>query len=80
MKQFAWDELVSIEPDALQIEACLEGDRVNVLAVIDLLSRGHTPEEIIEKTPGLTAEDIETCIAFGDEIAHQGFVDPCRGH
>ena len=48
----------------------VKGTRISVELVIDLLSRGWTPEQILENYPSLQAEDIRACLAYASEVLH----------
>ena len=42
----------------------IKGTRVRVKVILDNLSEGHTPEQIVESYPSLTVEDVRAVIAF----------------
>jgi uncharacterized protein (DUF433 family) len=66
---------ISINPNICFGKPCIRGHRIWVSLILDLLAAGMTTEEIIEEYPGLTAEDIQACIAYGAEMARERYVD-----
>ena len=43
---------------------CIQGTRIRVTDVLDLLAEGLSPKEIVEELPDLEAEDVRACIQF----------------
>ena len=66
---------ISINPNICFGKPCIRGHRIWVSLILDLLAAGMTVEEIIDEYPGLTAEDIQACIAYGAEMARERYVD-----
>lgn len=66
---------ISINPNICFGKPCIRGHRIWVSLILDLLAAGMTSAEIIENYPGLTAEDIQACIAYGAEMARERYVD-----
>ena len=64
-----------IDPQRCFGKPCIRGHRIWVSLILDLLAAGMTTEEIIADYPGLTAEDIQACIAYGAEMARERYVD-----
>ena len=54
---------------------CIRGHRIWVSLILDFLASGMTSQEILEDYPGLMAEDILACIAYGAEMARERYVD-----
>jgi len=61
---------ISVDPKVCHGKPCIRGTRIMVSQVLDLLSAGLTPEQIIseEYFPDLTLEDIRACIAFANQL------------
>jgi uncharacterized protein (DUF433 family) len=57
-------ERITINPAVCGGRPCVRGMRIRVTDVLDLLSNGLTPEEIIEELPDLEIKDIRACIAY----------------
>lgn len=66
---------ISINPNICFGKPCIRGHRIWVSLILDLLAAGMPVEEIIDNYPGLTAEDIQACIAYGAEMARERYVD-----
>ena len=43
---------------------CIRGMRIRVIDVLDMLSGGMTPQEILDDFPYLEAEDIPACLNY----------------
>ena len=66
---------ISIDPKVCFGKPCIRGHRIWVSLILDMLASGADQEEILEDYPGLTAEDIQACIAYGAEMTRERFVD-----
>ena len=66
---------ISINPNICFGKPCIRGHRIWVSLILDLLAGGMTTQEIIEDYPGLTADDIQACLAYGAEMARERYVD-----
>ena len=72
------DELlqrISINPKICFGKPCIRGHRIWVSLILDMLASDMAQEEILAEYPGLTAEDIHACIAYGAEMARERYVD-----
>ena len=47
--------------------------------VLDLLADGMTTEQVLEQYPGLEADDIRACLAYGAEMTRERIVVTNRG-
>lgn len=43
---------------------CGRGMRIRVVDVLDLVSNGLTPEEIVRELPDLELEDVKACVDY----------------
>lgn len=66
---------VSIDPNICFGKPCIKGHRIWVSLILDLLASGMTIPEILDDYPGLEADDIYACIAYGAEMARERYVD-----
>lgn len=66
---------ISIDPKVCFGKPCIRGHRIWVSLILDMLASGATQVEILEDYPGLAAEDIQACIAYGAEMTRERFVD-----
>ena len=72
------DELlgrISIDPNVCFGKPCVRGHRIWVSLVLDLLASGWTADQVLANYPGLTAEDVLACIAYGAEMSRERYVD-----
>ena len=63
-----------IDPKRCFGKPCIRGTRIWVSLVLDLLASGMLQQEILEEYPGLTALDIQACIAYGAEMSRERHV------
>ena len=66
----ALDRIVS-DPRICKGRACVQGTRLMVSVVLDNLSEGLSAEEIMRSYPPLTKADIQACLAYAAELAHE---------
>lgn len=66
---------ITVDPNVCFGKPCIRGHRIWVSLVLDFLAEGMTVQEILAQYPGLTAEDIRACIAYGAEMARERYVD-----
>ena len=66
---------ISVDPNVCFGKPCVRGTRLWVSLVLDLLASGETFEEVLAEYPGLHAEDIRACIAWGAEMSRERFID-----
>lgn len=64
-----------IDPARCGGKPCIRGTRIWVSLVLDCLAAGESFEDIVANYPGITADDIRACIAYGSEMASQRYVD-----
>jgi uncharacterized protein (DUF433 family) len=61
-------ERITVEPGKCGGRPCVRGKRMRVSDVLDLLSHGASPEEILEDYPFLERDDIYACIAYASKM------------
>jgi len=66
---------ITVDPEVCFGKPCIRGHRIWVSLILDLLADGMTVQEILPDYPGLTAEDIRACIAYGAEMARERYLD-----
>lgn len=70
-----------IDPARCGGKPCIRGHRIWVSLILDLLASGSSFEAILADYPGLAEEDILACIAYGSEMADEGYVAaPLEAH
>jgi uncharacterized protein (DUF433 family) len=59
-----WQNRITINPEILVGKPIIKGTRLAVEFIIDLLAEGWSNEEIIRNYPGITLEDIQSCLCY----------------
>ena len=60
---------ISVRPDVCHGKPCIQGARIEVSQVLDLVAAGKSFGEIIgEYFPDLTIEDIRACLEFARDL------------
>ena len=55
---------ITIDPDVMLGKPVIRGTRVPVYLIVDFITCGQTPAEIVADYPDLTIEDVEAALAF----------------
>jgi uncharacterized protein (DUF433 family) len=63
-----WRERITIDERVLVGKPVIEGTRISVELVIDLLARGYSKEQILEQYDHITLEDIQACLNYASEM------------
>lgn len=63
-----WRERITVDPAILAGKPIIQGTRMAVEFVIDLLGRGWTQEQILREYDHLKPEDIQACLAYASEV------------
>ena len=63
-----WRSRIVANPDVLVGKPVIKGTRISVELVMDLLTAGYTPTQIIEQYDHLTVEDIHACLAYATDV------------
>ena len=66
---------ISIDPTICFGKPCIRGHRIWVSLVLDLLAGGWSIDEVLANYPGLEADDILACIAYGAEMSRERYVE-----
>ena len=66
-----YKERIIIDPGILVGKPIIKGTRLAVEFIIDLLANGWTKDEILRNYPGLTQEDIQSCLAYASQLLHE---------
>jgi uncharacterized protein (DUF433 family) len=62
---------VVTDPDVCGGQPCIRGTRIYIAIILDGLSEGLSPEQIIEEYPQLTLEDIRGALAYAAELSRE---------
>lgn len=63
-----WSERITIDPDVLVGKPIIQGTRISVELVVDLMGRGWTVDQILGEYDHLTREDIQACLAYAGDL------------
>ncbi len=66
---------IAIDPNICFGKPCIQGHRIWVSLILDLLAGGETVETILEEYPDLERDDILACIAYGAEMSRNNYVE-----
>jgi uncharacterized protein (DUF433 family) len=58
---------IAIDPQVLTGKPVVEGTRLAVEFILDLLAQRWSEEEILRNYPDLTSEDIQACLCYAGE-------------
>lgn len=71
---------ITIDPDVCNGKPVVRGLRITVQSILDYLSAGETPDEILRQHPMLEPEDIAACLEmlgrYGSPSTHLDCVRP----
>lgn len=65
---------IIVDPNICHGKAHIEGTRIPVHIILDLLAAGETHENILEAYPQLNKDDIFACIHYAAKIATEEVV------
>jgi uncharacterized protein (DUF433 family) len=57
-------ERITIDPEIRSAKPVIRGTRITVVDVLEYLAGGNTQEELLDRFPDLTADDIRAVLAF----------------
>jgi uncharacterized protein (DUF433 family) len=66
-------ERITIDDEICNGKPVVEGTRITVNTILEFLSAGDSPDDIIKEYPSLTKEDISACLKFAAEISNRHF-------
>jgi uncharacterized protein (DUF433 family) len=68
-------ERISRDPAVMLGKPCVRGTRITVELVLEYLSEGLSPEEIVEGHRNLTVEDVRAAAGYAAHyMSHEGLV------
>ena len=63
-----WEERIELNPKILVGKPVVKGTRLSVEFVLDRLGDGWKTEELVDKYPNLTTEDVLACLRYASEM------------
>ena len=74
-----YKEHISSNPKVMLGKPCIKGTRITVELVLEKLSEGATPQDILTMYPHLTLDDISAVLMYAaDMVANEAFA-PIEG-
>jgi uncharacterized protein (DUF433 family) len=68
-------ERITLNPEVMTGKPVINGTRLTVEFILNLLAHGATTTEIVAEYDGLTAEDIQACLLFAkNSLEHTAFM------
>jgi uncharacterized protein (DUF433 family) len=71
-----FEQRITIDPDVCHGKPCIRGLRYPVEIVLELLSSGMTPEEILADYEDLEREDILAALSFATRLSQVKRIEP----
>jgi uncharacterized protein (DUF433 family) len=71
-----WRDHITVDPQILVGKPIVNGTRISVELVVDLLAAGWTQQQILASYPTLKADDVRACLACASEILRSEKVFP----
>ncbi|MCC6791028.1 MAG: DUF433 domain-containing protein [Thermomicrobiales bacterium] len=61
-------ERIEVNPEIMLGKPVFRGTRIPVYVVLDLLSAGASPSEIVDDYPSLSLEDVDAAVVYRDLV------------
>lgn len=71
-----WQERIIFDPQILAGKPVIQGTRLAVEFVVDLMGQGWNESQILSNYPGLKSEDVQACLQYASEVLHAERVYP----
>jgi uncharacterized protein (DUF433 family) len=71
-----WREVITIDPKVMVGKPVIAGTRLSVEFIVERLADGWTEEDLVDQYPGLTREQIRSCLAYAAEMLREQAVYP----
>lgn len=63
------DNRITIDPQVCHGQACIEGTRIPVHQILQMLANGDTIEDLLREYPSVTQQDILACFDYAALLA-----------
>ena len=64
-------ERIVVDPEVLAGKPVIQGTRLAVEFILELLAAGQSENELLADYPGPTREDILACLSYASYLAHE---------
>ena len=65
------DNRITIDPQVCHGQACIEGTRIPVHQILQMLANGDTIEDLLREYPSVTRQDILACFDYAALLAEE---------
>ncbi|MFA7237755.1 MAG: DUF433 domain-containing protein [Phycisphaeraceae bacterium] len=65
---------ITIDPEICNGKPTIRGKRIAVQTILDFLSAGEEPQEILRQFPSLEMEDIRACLSAAAQLMKNQYV------
>lgn len=70
----SWPNRIVIDPEICNGRPTIRGKRIAVQTVLEFLSAGDSPDDVLREYPSLEMEDIRACLAAAAELMKRHYV------
>ncbi|WP_192823086.1 DUF433 domain-containing protein [Rufibacter sp. LB8] len=67
-------ERITLDEQICNGKPTIRGKRIAVQTILEFLSAGETPGEILQQYPALEPEDITACLQFATDLMNRNYV------
>lgn len=64
---------ITIDADLCNGKPTIRGKRITVQTILEFLTAGATPQEILEQYPSLEIADINACLQFATDLMNRRY-------
>ena len=64
---------ITVDDNICNGKPTVRGSRITVQTILEFLSAGDSPEEILKQYPSLEKEDIEACLKFAASLLKNNY-------
>jgi uncharacterized protein (DUF433 family) len=65
---------ITLDSDLCSGKPTIRGKRITVQTILEFLSAGESPEEILKQYPSLELDDIQACLMFACKLMDHKYV------
>lgn len=65
---------ITIDEKICNGKPTIRGKRITVNTILEFLSAGDTPDDILKQYPGLEKEDISACLKLAAELMNKNYM------
>jgi uncharacterized protein (DUF433 family) len=70
----AWPDRITLDPEICNGRPTIRGKRITVQTVLEFLSAGEEPQEILRQYPSLEMEDIRACLSAAARLMDHQYI------